>query len=55
MTAYLPASIWVFSAAACLIIANRRHLKKTALRAMAVALLGPIAVPLVATAKPEVC
>ena len=53
MTAYLPALVWALSAVACLFIAKRRHVRNTALRAMAVVLLGPFAIPLVLAAKPD--
>jgi hypothetical protein len=53
MTAYIPALIWQLSAVVCLLIAKRRLVKLTAIRAMSVALLGPIAIPLVLVAKPE--
>jgi hypothetical protein len=53
MTAYIPALIWSLSNVACLIIAKRRHVRKTALRAMTVALLGPAAIPFVVAAKPQ--
>lgn len=51
MTSYLPALIWLMSGLICLYIARRRHVKHTALRAMAVAVLGPIAIPFVLAAK----
>ena len=53
MTAYLPASIWLLSALVCLGIAKRRHVKPTAIKAMLVALLGPIGIPLVLVAESE--
>jgi hypothetical protein len=53
MTAYIPALIWLLSAVVCLRIAKRRHVKRTALWAMLVAVIGPIAIPLVLVAKPE--
>lgn len=53
MTAYIPALIWLFSAMLCLRIAKHRHVKPTAIWAMIVAVLGPIAIPLVLLAKPE--
>jgi hypothetical protein len=53
MTAYLPALIWLLSSVACLLIAKRRLVKTTAIRAMLVALLGPIAIPFVLVAKPD--
>jgi hypothetical protein len=53
MTAYIPALIWLLSAVICLRIAKRRHVKPTAIKAMLVALLGPIAIPLVLVAKSE--
>jgi hypothetical protein len=53
MTAYIPALIWLLSGLACLIIAKRRHVKQTTIRAMLVALAGPIAIPFVLIAKPD--
>jgi len=53
MSTYIPALIWALSGVACLIIANHRHVKKTALRTMLVALLGPIAIPWVLVTAPE--
>jgi hypothetical protein len=53
MTAYIPALIWLLSGGACLLIAKRRLVKATAIRAMLVALLGPIAIPFVLTVKPD--
>lgn len=53
MTTYLPALIWLMSGLICLYIAKRRHLKQTAPRAMAVAVLGPIAIPFVLAAKSD--
>ena len=53
MTTYIPALIWVLSGLVCLGIAKRRHVKPTTLWAMLVALIGPIAIPLVLIAKPE--
>ncbi|WP_436541602.1 hypothetical protein [Janthinobacterium sp. ZB1P44] len=53
MTEYLPALIWSLSAFACLFIAKRRSLKTTAVRAILVVLLGPLAIPFVLAARPE--
>jgi hypothetical protein len=53
MTAYIPALIWLLSAVVCLRIAKVRHVKPTAVRAMIVALIGPIAIPWALMAKPE--
>ncbi len=53
MTAYIPAFIWLLSAVICLRIAKRRHVKPTTIWAMLVALIGPLAIPLVLLAKPE--
>lgn len=52
MTTYLPALIWSLSAFACLFIAKRRCLKTTAVRAILVVVLGPLAIPFVLAAKP---
>jgi hypothetical protein len=53
MTAYIPALIWLLSGVACLLMAKRRHVKVTAVRAMLVAVLGPIAIPFVLMARPD--
>ncbi len=53
MTTYLPALIWMASAFFCLYIAKRRNLKQTAIRSMAVAMAGPLAIPFVLAAKPR--
>lgn len=53
MTTYLPALIWLLSAVVCLLIAKRRHVRNTALRASLVALFGPFAVPFVLVAKAD--
>jgi hypothetical protein len=53
MTTYLPALSWSLSAFACLVIAKRRSLKTTAVRAILVVFLGPFAIPFVLAARPE--
>ena len=53
MIAYLPALIWSLSAFACLFIAKRRSLRITAIRAILVVFLGPLAIPFVLAARPE--
>ena len=53
VTAYLPALIWLLSAVACHQIAKRRLLKRTAIKDMMVALIGPFAIPWFLIAKPE--
>ncbi len=53
MSTYLPALIWLLAAFVCMFIARRRHVKPTAIWGMIVAILGPIAIPLVFFAKPE--
>ena len=53
MTAYVPALIWLISAVICLWIARSRRVKKTAFRAMVVAVLGPVAIPWVMVMRPE--
>jgi hypothetical protein len=53
MTAYIPALIWLLSGVVCHVIAKRRLVKPTAIRSMLVAVLGPIAIPYVLTAKPD--
>lgn len=52
MTAYVPALVWLLSGLVCLVIEKRRQVKPSTMRAMAVALLGPIAIPFVLAAKP---
>ena len=52
MTTCLPALIWSLSAFACLFIAKRRPLRITAIRAVLVVFLGPLAIPFVLAAKP---
>lgn len=52
MTTCLPAVIWSLSAFACLFIAKRRSLRITAIRAVLVVFLGPLAIPFVLAAKP---
>lgn len=52
MTAYLPALVWLLSGLVCLVIEKRRRVKPSTMRAMSVALLGPIAIPFVLAAKP---
>jgi len=52
MTTYLPALIWSLSAYACLSIAKRRSLRITAIRAVLVVFLWPLAIPFVLAAKP---
>ena len=52
MTTYLPALIWSLSAFACLYIAKRRALRITAIRAILVTFLGPLAIPFVLAARP---
>jgi hypothetical protein len=53
MTTYIPALIWLLSAVVCHFVVKRRRVKPTAIRAMLVAVLGPIAIPLVLLAPPE--
>ena len=53
VTAYIPVLIWLLSALACHLIAKRRLLKKTAIRDMIVALVGPFAIHWFLIAKPE--
>jgi hypothetical protein len=53
MPAYIPALIWSLSSVACLIIAKRRHVKKTALGTALAALLGPVAIPFIIAAKSQ--
>ncbi|WP_183675767.1 hypothetical protein [Janthinobacterium sp. K2Li3] len=53
MSAYMLAFIWLLSHMACLMIAKRRGLKNTALRATSVVMLGPFAIPFVLAAKSQ--
>lgn len=52
MTTYLPALIWSLSAFVCLFLAKRGPLRITAIRAILVVFLGPLAIPFVLAAKP---
>jgi hypothetical protein len=52
MSAYLPACIWILSNFACHLIARRRQVQPTAIKAMSVAVFGPFAIPFVLAAKP---
>jgi len=51
MSIYVPALIWVISAGICYYIAKRKNIRPTALWNITVALLGPIAIPLILIAK----
>jgi hypothetical protein len=51
MSTYLPAIVWMMSSILCMAIAKRRHIKPSAVKAMLVALTGPIAIPFVMAAK----
>ncbi|OFA05093.1 hypothetical protein DUGA2_18410 [Duganella sp. HH101] len=53
MSTYVPALIWLLSGFVCLYIAKRRNVRPTTLWAMLVAVIGPLAIPLVFAAKPE--
>lgn len=53
VTAFIPALIWLLSAVVCHLIAKRRSLKRTAIKDMIVALIGPFAIPWFLIAKPE--
>ena len=52
MGAYYPLVIWLAAAAVCGFIASYRGVKATASRQLVVALLGPLAIPLVFFMKP---
>ena len=52
MGAYYALLIWLVAAAVCGLIARYRGVKATASRQVVVALLGPLAVPLVFLMKP---
>jgi hypothetical protein len=53
MTAYIPAVAWILSGFLCLAIAKHRHVKPTTAWKMLVAIIGPLAIPLVLVAKPQ--
>lgn len=53
MSAYFPTGLWLLSGLICAVIAKRRHVKTTAFRQIVVALLGPLAIPLMLAAKPD--
>lgn len=53
MGAYYPLVIWLGAAAICGWIAHVRGVRATAVRQLIVALLGPLAIPLVFFMKPE--
>jgi hypothetical protein len=50
---YLPALIWLLSGVVCLRIAKHRHVKPTTAWAMLVAIIGPLAIPLVLAVRPQ--
>jgi len=50
---YMPALVWLISAIVCAYIANKRGVRKTALRSIIVALLGPLAIPLALVVEAE--
>lgn len=52
MSAYLPACIWILSNFACHLIAQRRQVRATPIKAMSAAVFGPFAIPFVLAAKP---
>ena len=54
MAAYMPVIIWVISAISCHCIAKARKVKPNFIRRLIVALLGPLAIPLVFMVKPDV-
>ena len=53
MGAYIPALIWLLSAAICFFITKRRNVRRTLFRDLVVVFLGPFAIPLVFLFKPE--
>lgn len=53
MSTYIPALIWLISAVVCVGIAKHRHVKATTPWKMLVAVIGPLAIPLVLLAKPQ--
>ena len=53
VTAYIPVLIWLLSAVVCHLIAKQRLLKRTAIKNMIVALIGPFAIPWFLIAKPK--
>ena len=53
MTEYIPVLIWLLSGGVCLLIEQRRSLKRSTWRAIMVTLLGPLAIPLFLLARPD--
>lgn len=53
MASYIPAIVWLISAAICVYIARKRHVKLSFLWMLVVVFLGPLALPLMFFAKPE--
>lgn len=53
MTEYIPVLIWLLSGGVCLLIEQRRSLKRSAFRPIMVTLLGPLAIPFVLLARPD--
>lgn len=53
MDAYLPAVVWILSAAICFWIARVRHIKPNFFWNALIVLLGPLAIPLFFLAKPD--
>ena len=53
MTAYLLVSVWIVSAGLCYYIAKSRGCKLSVWWDMALALLGPFAIPLMYLIKPK--
>jgi len=50
---YVPVLVWTISAIICAYVVKKRGVKATALRAVFVALVGPIAIPFALMVKPE--
>ena len=53
MANYAPVLIWTVSAVVCAYVAKKRGVKPTAVRAILVALLGPLAIPFAFIITPE--
>jgi len=51
MSIYIPAIVWILSAGICYCIAKKKNIKPAVLWNLAFALLGPIAIPIIWSAK----
>lgn len=51
MSMYIPIIVWILSAGICYYIAKKKNIKPTVLWNLAFSLLGPIAIPIIISAK----